>query len=90
MALQSKDLPLVDDMADRCSLCERPRDSPSEFCSLHDAALRNLESGYPAWNKGYDGKLSREEYFAKVATLPETGRSVKEVIQHIHAKGAVT
>ena len=90
MALQSKDLPLVGNMADQCPLCERPRDSPSEFCSLHDAALRNLESAYPAWNKGYDGKLSREEYFAKVATLPETGRSVKEVIRHIQTKGAIT
>jgi len=77
-------------MADRCSLCERPRGSSSEFCGLHDAAWRNLESGYPAWNKGYDGKLSREEYFAKVVILPETGRSVKEVIQHFQAKGAVT
>jgi hypothetical protein len=51
--------------------------------------LRNLESAYQAWSKGYDGKLSRKEYFAKVATLPETGQSVKEVIRHARAKGAV-
>jgi len=77
-------------MPDRCSICERPRDRSSEFCSVHDAALRNLESAYLAWSKGYDGKLSKDEYFAKVATLPETGRSVKDLIRHTRAKGAVS
>jgi hypothetical protein len=86
MPIDREDLPLVDRMPDRCLICERLRALSSEFCSVHDAALRNLEAVYPTWNKGYDGKLSREEYFAKVATLPETGRSVKQVIQHIFAK----
>jgi hypothetical protein len=77
-------------MVDRCPLCERPREPSSEFCSLHDAALGSLENAYPAWNKGYDGKLGREEYFARAAALLETGQSVKEVIRHISAKGAAT
>jgi len=77
-------------MADQCPLCERPRESAFEFCSLHEAALRSLDDAYHAWNRGYNGKLSRKEYLAKVASLPETGQTVKEVIQHIQAQGAVT
>ena len=76
-------------MADRCPLCNRPVDSPSKFCDLHDAAFRNLESAYPVWNKGYDGRLTREDYITRVLSLPETGRVVKEVIQQLRTKGTV-
>lgn len=90
MGFQSKDSPLVDDMADQCPLCNRPREPPSEFCNLHDTAFRNLESAYSSWNKAYDGKLTKEEYFTKITALPETGRSVKEVIQRLRGIGVVT
>jgi hypothetical protein len=77
-------------MADQCPLCERPKESRSEFCNLHSAAFRNLESAYSSWNKAYDGKLTKEEYLTRITGLPETGASVKEVIQHLRGKGAVT
>jgi hypothetical protein len=76
-------------MADQCSLCERPKEPRSEFCNLHGVAFRNLESAYSSWNTAYDGKLTKQEYFAKITVLAETGRSVKEVIKHIRGKGAV-
>jgi hypothetical protein len=77
-------------MADQCRLCQRHREPSSEFCGLHGAALRNLNSAYSSWNKAYGGKLSSEEFLAKVAILPETGRSVREVIQHLRGKGVVS
>jgi hypothetical protein len=80
----------VDDMAGQCLLCERPNEPPSEFCSLHAVALENLESAYSSWNRAYEGKLSKADYYAKVLALPETGRSVKEVIQHFRGKGVFT
>jgi len=77
-------------MGDQCPICKRPPDAPSDLCSLHTAAFKNLENAYPAWNKAYDEKLSRKEFFDKVAALPETGRSAKEVIEHLRTKGVVT
>jgi hypothetical protein len=77
-------------MVDQCPLCERPREPPSEFCNLHNVALRNLESAYSSWNKAFDGKLAKDEYFAKISALPETGPSVKEVIHHLRKKGAIS
>jgi hypothetical protein len=77
-------------MAEQCPLCERPRELSSEFCYLHNIALRNLESAYASWNKAYDGKLAKDEYFAKIATLPETGGSAREVVQHLRKKGALS
>ncbi len=77
-------------MAEQCPLCERPKESSSEFCSLHNTALRNLENAFSSWNKAYDGKISREECLDKIGTLLETGQSVKEVIHHIRGKGVAT
>jgi len=77
-------------MVDQCPLCERPKEPPLEFCNLHNIALRNLESAYPSWNKAYDGKLAKDEYFAKVTALSETGTLVKQVVQYLRKKGAVS
>lgn len=71
----------------QCPLCERHKEA-SDFCSLHESARRNLEAAYGTWNKGY-GNLTKEEYYEKVENLDETGRAVKEVIQHLRDKGAV-
>jgi hypothetical protein len=75
-------------MADHCPLCERPRLSPSEFCTLHSAAHDNLEDAYAAWSKSYDGNLTREEYFTRLEKLGETGPAAKAVIQHLREKNA--
>ena len=80
-------LSTVNTMDDHCSLCERPKESSSELCSFHNAALRNLEDAYASWSKAYDGKLSKEQYYAKLTDLPETGRTVKNVIEHLQGKG---
>jgi hypothetical protein len=77
-------------MADQCPLCERHRETSSEFCNLHGEAFRNLDNAYSSWSKAYGGKLTKEEFLAKVAILPETGKSVREVIQHLRSKGAVS
>jgi hypothetical protein len=73
-------------LVDQCSLCTRPRESPSEFCSLHDAALRNLDAEYASWRKAFGGSLRKDEYFAKLLSLSETGGAVKKLIEHIQNK----
>ncbi len=75
-------------MADHCPLCERPKQSPSEYCTLHSNAHTNLENAYPAWSKAYDGNLTKEEYFTKVEKLGESGHAVKAVIRHLRGKTA--
>lgn len=76
-------------MADQCPLCERRKEPASEFCNLHSTALTNLENAYASWNKGHGNNLTKEEYYAKLEALPETGRAVKAVIQQLRGKGAV-
>ncbi len=76
-------------MADQCPLCERRKEPNSEFCDIHTPALTNLENAYSAWNKAYAGNLTRKEYYVKLESLTETGRAVKDVIQHLRGKGAV-
>jgi len=78
----------VSDMADQCPLCERPKKSSSDYCNLHKAAFTNLENAYSSWSKAY-GKLTNDEYFAKLENLGETGRAVKNLIRHLRKKGAV-
>ena len=75
-------------VADGCSLCDRRKMPGSEFCSLHNTALLSVEGAYSSWNKAYGGKLSKEEYFTRLSSLNQTGRAVKEVIEHLRAKGA--
>lgn len=77
-------------MADPCPLCERPKEPASEFCTLHSIALRNLQGAYSSWNKAYDGKLTLEQYYTKVSALPETGGAVREAIEYLRGRGAVT
>lgn len=75
-------------MADQCPLCERLKESLSDYCNLHNAAIANLENAYTSWSKAY-GKLTKDEYFAKLENLGEIGRAVKDLIQHLRKKGAV-
>ncbi len=77
-------------MADQCSLCQGPSQSSSEYCSLHLAALANLENAFAAWRKSYGGNLSEEDYFAMLEKLSETGAAVKAVIRHSREKRAET
>jgi hypothetical protein len=70
-------------MPDHCTICERIKALPSEFCEVHDHASRNLEGAYSAWKKAFDEEFTKEEYYAKIAVRPETGQSVKEVIRHL-------
>jgi len=74
-------------MVDHCPLCERLKEPSPEFCSFHNAALKNLEDAYSSWSKAYDGKLTREEYYEKLTALAETGRTVKNLIEHLREKG---
>jgi hypothetical protein len=60
----------------------------SEFCSLHNNALNNLEEAYSHWNKAFDG-LSKDEYYSRVEHLPETGEAVKQVIRYLRKESAV-
>jgi hypothetical protein len=76
-------------MADQCLLCERLKEPSSEFCNLHNVALARLVNGYSSWKKAYSDNLSKNEYYAKIEALPETGRTVKSIIQYIRGKGSV-
>lgn len=67
-------------MVDQCSLCEKPREQHSEYCSLHEAALTKLEAHYANWFKAFGGTLSKDEYFSKLLSLDETGDAVKRLI----------
>jgi len=75
-------------MPEHCSLCERPKQTESEFCSLHKAAQKGLEAAYSEWAKAY-GSLTKAEYFDRLETLGETGVAVKDVIRHFREKGAM-
>jgi hypothetical protein len=78
----------VDSMPDHCALCERPKETESEFCSLHNAAGKGLDAAYSAWKKAY-GNLTKAEYLVRLEQLNETGVAVKDVIRHIREKGAM-
>jgi hypothetical protein len=67
-------------MVDQCFVCEKPRELHSEYCSLHEAALKNLEAQYANWLRALGGVLSKDEYFSKLLSLGETGDSVKRLI----------
>ncbi len=67
-------------MVDQCSLCEKPRGAHSEYCSLHEAALTNLEAQYAKWLKAFGEDLSKDEYFSQLLSLDETGDAVKRLI----------
>jgi predicted amidophosphoribosyltransferase len=74
-------------MPDRCPLCERRIETFREFCSLHQAALKNLEDGYATWSKGYGPSLTKELYYTKLESLSETGQAVKDVIKLLKRNG---
>jgi hypothetical protein len=76
-------------MTDQCPLCERPKETSSEYCVLHGAALANLDKAYSVWKRAF-GDMSKAEYLAKVEALPETGRAVKNIIRRLRNSGAVT
>jgi len=67
-------------MVDQCSFCERPRESNSEYCSLHKVALANIEAQYANWLRALGGELTIDEYFSKLLNLGETGDAVKSLI----------
>ena len=67
-------------MVDQCSLCEKPREPHSEYCSLHEDALTNLEAQYANWLVAFGGSLSKDDYFSKLLSLNETGDAVKRLI----------
>jgi hypothetical protein len=75
-------------MPDRCPLCERRKEPPSDFCIFHRAALKHLEEAYATWTKAFDGQLKKEEYFTRLLDREETGRAIKELINYIRAQGA--
>ena len=77
-------------MGDQCPICKRPIEAPSDYCTLHNAAFKNIEHAYPEWSKAYDEKLTMKEFFDKIAALPETGKWAKEVIQHLRARDTVS
>jgi hypothetical protein len=72
---------------DRCPLCERRKEESSTFCAFHQSASDRLDDGYGIWRTAFDG-LTREEYYARLERLDETGNAVKEIIQHLRTKGA--
>jgi hypothetical protein len=67
-------------MVDQCILCEKPREPHSEYCSLHQAALTNLEAQYAKWIRAFGEGLPKDEYFSKLLSLDETGDAVKRLI----------
>ncbi len=67
-------------MVDQCSVCEKPRNEHSEYCSVHEAAKTNLEAEYANWFRAFSGAISKEEYFSRLLDLEETGEAVKRLI----------
>lgn len=79
---------MVGVMSGLCPLCQRKSEDGTEFCSLHNTALMNLERAYSFWSKAF-GSLSKDEYYSRLEHLPETGEAVKKVIQHLREESAV-
>jgi hypothetical protein len=70
-------------MVDRCPICERTRESTGDFCTLHNATLRNLERQYLQWNKAFDGNLTKDDYYTNLLKLNETGSAAKTLIKYL-------
>ena len=75
-------------MSDQCPLCERRKDSGSDYCVFHNTALANLDKAHSAWRKAF-GEMAKMEYFTKVEAMPETGKAVKDIMRHLREKRVV-
>ena len=73
-------------MISRCPICSRPREVELEFCSLHLAAIRNLEERFEGSRLALGENLSKNEYFETLRNLAETGDAVKRVIDHLQTR----
>ena len=73
----------VGHVVDECPICNRIGSSKSRPCSLHQEAMRNLDSQYEAWRSAMGGDLSRNEYYKCLLALGETGTAVKQAIEYL-------
>jgi hypothetical protein len=74
-------------MVGRCPICARTSETTGEFCTLHNAALRNLERRYIQWNEAFGGNLTKDDYYARLLTLNETGPAAKTLIKYLRERG---
>lgn len=73
-------------MVGRCSICQRTSEATGEFCTLHNTALRNLESQYLQWNEAFGGNLTKADYYTRVLIRNETGSAAKKLIEHLQQR----
>jgi len=68
----------------KCVICNRVREDSSKmpFCSLHNAAYRNLVAKYGDWKIAYHD-LSPKEFLEKLMDNEYSGKWVKEVVREI-------
>jgi len=64
----------------KCTACHRNALSGSKYCLHHKQAFDSMIDHYKAWVEAYD-RISREEFLTKLASMQETGRWIKEVIE---------
>ncbi|MBS7619840.1 hypothetical protein KEJ21_04245 [Candidatus Bathyarchaeota archaeon] len=64
-------------MRNKCSICDREKESGSDLCYRHEKAYKNLKKVYIKWKKAVN--IDWNEYLKEVIEIPETGTWVKEV-----------
>lgn len=73
-------------MVDECPICRRRKDAELAFCNLHSAAFKNLNEHYESWHLAFGPTLGRDEYMDALLRLPETGNSIRQVIEYVRAR----
>lgn len=63
----------------RCVVCDRK--TSGEYCSLHEAAYKNVVQTYEKWKSSKD--IGWKEYLRSVKENPNSGSWVIEVCGHL-------
>lgn len=68
-----------------CTLCWRPREDGSEYCTYHLVAQKNLLNAFRDWQ----GALEIEwgTFLTQVVARQESGEWVQDVAHHLLEKG---
>ncbi len=68
----------------KCKICNKETGN-NDCCEIHTKAHENIIKKYEIWNKALE--VSWKEYLSKIAENPLTGKSAKEVAEHLMKTG---
>ena len=68
-----------------CSLCWRPREDGSEYCTYHLTAQKNLLKAFGDWQEALE--VEWRDFLTQVLARKESGEWVRDVAHHLLEKG---